>query len=293
MILVTGATGTVGYQLVMRLAADGHDVRALVRDPERAAALRSLDVDLVLGDFAVPKTLDAALKGIDRAFLLPPSSLQQVRYETNFIEAAQRAGLRHLVKLSVIAADIKSTGPITQWHGMAERRIEATSIPYTFLRPALYMQDLLWLAADVRESGTVHLPLEQMRVALVDARDVAAVAAAMLTESGHEGRTYTLTGPDVLTPPDIARHLSTAAGREIGFASVGCADFKRVVMNRGVQEAMADAFVSIWRSAEDGRFAAVTADVEQVLGRRAAQFSRFACDYAHAFPARRAPAAVS
>jgi uncharacterized protein YbjT (DUF2867 family) len=283
-ILVTGATGTIGRHVVRALAEAGRPVRAMVHDPAKAALLeRSGAAEVAVADYAQPASLDAVLAGVDKAFLLPPPSIHQFGFEAKFVDAAKRARLKHVVKLSMIAADPKSPGAIAQWHGMAEKRIEDSGLPFTHLRPNLFMQSLIAFAPRLQSAGRLELPLNGTRVALVDVRDAAAAAAAVLGGDGHEGRIYTITGDAAPTAGEMAASLAEAIGRGVEYVPVAHSDFKRVVLGWGVAEPYADALMSIWHRVGLGTYAAVSDDLPRLIGRRPIGFAEFARDYAHVF----------
>ena len=186
MILLTGVPGTTGQEVLKQLATTGQPVRVLVRNPEKAAKIQAeFKVETASADFDQPETLDAALAGIERAFLLPANTWQQVQQETNFIEAAFRAGVKHIVKYSARGADINAAAHVTQQHGQTEKLLEESGIAYTHLRPIFFMQNLLSFAESIATNGTFALPMGTAKVALTDIRDIAAVAVATLTEPCH------------------------------------------------------------------------------------------------------------
>jgi uncharacterized protein YbjT (DUF2867 family) len=286
LILVSGATGSLGRLVVRELAAAGAAVRAMVRDAASATDLAAPGVEVVQGDLEDPDSLDAALRGVEKAFLAAPASMRQVKQEATFIDAVQRAGTGHVVKLSLISADPKSPGPIPQWHGMAEKRLESSGVRFTHLRPNFRMQTMLRFAAPIRQIDTFCLPLGGARVALVDMRDVASATASVLLGAGHEGRTYVLTGPDSLTFDEVAAQLSTALGRPIAYQPITPEEFKAVILRHWKTiEPYADATVSIWRGASSGTYAPVTPDLAALIGRPPRSFAEFARDHAEFFAA--------
>jgi uncharacterized protein YbjT (DUF2867 family) len=281
---VTGATGTVGRPLVEELVRRGLPVRALVRSEARARAALPEAVELVEGDLAAPESVEPAFAGVERAFLLPANTLHQFKHEANFIDAAKRAGIRHLVKLSIVGADSKSPGPIAQWHGLAERRIEGHGLPFTYLRPNFCMQNLLWFAEEIRRSGTFGAPVGDARAAMVDARDVAAAAAEILASgNGHIGRSYTLTGTRALSFAEVATSLAGVLGRPVRYIDVPCGAFKETMIDEGTPGPYADAIVSLWRTLSHGRYEPITNDVADILRRPPLDFDAFARDHAAAF----------
>jgi uncharacterized protein YbjT (DUF2867 family) len=284
LILVSGATGRVGSNLVRVLSGAGIQVRAMVRDPATAMQLVAPGVEIVRGDFEDEESLDAAMRGIDKAFLLPPGTMRQVKQEANFIDAAKRAKLGHVVKLSLIKADPKSPGPIPQWHGMAEKRLEASGLKFTHLRPNFHMQNMFWFARPIREIDTFCLPMAEAKTALVDARDIADAAGEVLLGSGHEGKTYLLTGPQAMDCYEVAETLSTVMARRITYKPIAPEEFKTIVLRHwNLIEPYADAIVSIWRGMAGGGYDQVSDDFERLTGRKPRSFAEFLRDHAEIF----------
>src|SRR3954463_15036344 len=221
MILITGATGTVGREVIGELQRMGAGrVRALVRDPARASFIREAGFETVEGDFDKPETLDAALEGVERALLLTPPSPHTVAQQGAFIEAARRASVRRVVKLSALGADATAPEGFGKWHGQAEELLKSSGLGWTILRPNFFMQNLLGQAQTIATQGAIYQPGGDARASLIDARDIATVAARTLTDEGHEGKTYTLTGPVAVSYADAAARLSDATGKSISYVAI-------------------------------------------------------------------------
>ena len=205
MILVTGATGLNGKALLQRLSAGGVAVRALVRNPAKAAAIAALpQVEIVQGDMARPETLAAALRDIDRAMLISSSDPVMLDVQSNFIDAAKQAGVRHVVKLSGIMPELDSAFRFARMHGEIERRLEASGMAFTHLRAGEFMPAYFRQAPMIAAKGAMFLPMEDARIASIDVGDIAGIAARVLTSPGHEGKIYPLTGPQALTMAEVA-----------------------------------------------------------------------------------------
>ncbi|MER6512939.1 SDR family oxidoreductase [Nonomuraea sp. NPDC001636] len=208
MILVTGATGNVGRHLVDLLLGAGEQVRAISRNPERAGLPDGVEV--VKADMSQAEDLRAALRGADRAFLLPAAG--QV---DGFLREAARAGLGHVVLLSALAVTMKQAGVLGSAHAEYERAVAGSGLPWTFLRPGAFMaNDLRW-APGVRNGGVVRAPFAEAATAPIDERDIAAVAARTLLDDGHAGKAYELSGPASLTTADRVRILGEVLGRDL------------------------------------------------------------------------------
>src|SRR5215467_12406491 len=218
MILVTGATGTNGIELIKRLSTIGASVRGMVRHDRPADALPG--VEFVNADFDDPASIRRALEGVESAFLVTNSSERTETQQLGFVEVARAAGLRHIVYLSQLHAAKNSPVRFLRYHAVVEEAIAASGIAFTNLRPNLYMQGLLGFRSSIMSEGRFSAPIGDARVSIVDVRDIAAVAAAALTQSGHDGKIYDITGPESLTHAEMASQLSEAVGRPITFVDV-------------------------------------------------------------------------
>ena len=282
MILVTGATGKVGREVVRQLAAAGVPARALVRDPTRASFLRLPGVEIVVGDLARPETLPAAFAGAQRVFVATPAAPDQVELQSNALEAARRSGARGLVKVSVAGGPDAGT-QIGRWHWATEKQIEASGLGFTFLRPTLYMQQMLAYAPSIAATATFSAPVGAGEIAVVDTRDVAAVAVAALTEEGHDRRIYDVTGPEALSYEAMADAISEAIGRRVAFAHVPPEVTRKQMVGQGLPRWLVDDMLILMASFRDGYGAAVTRTVAEVTKRPPRTFRQFAHDYASVF----------
>jgi uncharacterized protein YbjT (DUF2867 family) len=282
MILITGATGTNGRQIVEQLSAKGVRARAMVRERPGVKLPQARTFEFVRGDFDDTASLDAALAGIERALLLSPGSADQVAQEANFIRAAKRAGVRHVVKFSILGADPQSPSRLIRRHGEAEQVLKDSGMAFTMLRPNYFMQNLLWFVADIQSHGIFYSSLpETYAHSHVDARDNAAVAVAALTKPGHEGKIYPITGPEALTYREVAEILSRAIGQKVRYDSSpeNYASFLRKAGLDADEVLELDAWVA--RGVGDG--SAVTNTVFEITRRRPIPFTQFANDYSQAF----------
>lgn len=206
-VLVTGPTGNTGSALLRLLENRGVAVRAMVRDERAQARLGKTGASVVIGNFDDEDSIRTALDGVESAYLVTPSSSEAEAQQIRFAELAAAAGVRHLVKLSQLAANEASPVRFLHYHAAIERRIRELGIGYTFLRPNLYFQGLLGFASTIAKEGRFFAPIGEARVSAVDVRDIAGVAAAALNEPGHIGKTYTITGPVAVTPEAFADTL--------------------------------------------------------------------------------------
>lgn len=279
MIVVTGATGTVGSHLVRRLSGVGERVRALSRRPGRGEQLAG--VEWIEADLAHREELPSAFEGADRLFLLTGNAEEMVWLQKNAVEAAQRAGVRHVVKLSALGATDHSKSVIALWHHNVERILQDSGLAFTFLRPHHFMQNLLDPAVHDREAGRVHSPSRDGRIPFVDARDVAACAAVVLTEEGHEGRTYTLTGPEALSYGDATEVLSDELGLDLEYVPETMDEAWRRLRDAGRPPWLVAALLAIADyQRRGGATERITDAVERLTGRPPHTVRQFAQDHA-------------
>jgi uncharacterized protein YbjT (DUF2867 family) len=283
LILVTGATGNTGSALLQQLESRRAVVRAMVRSSKDVARLPKTSATVVVGNFDDPRSLEAALEGVTRAYLVTPSSPDAEAQQSRFAELAAAAGVRRLVKLSQFAADEASPVRFLRYHAAVERRIREIGIGFTFLRPNLYFQGLLGFQPMIAAEGRFVAPIGGARVSAVDVRDIAAVAARALTEEGHDGKTYTITGPAAVTHTEMAIALSTAIGRPVAFIDVPPDAFAGALKAAGVPAWQADGLVEDYAHYARGEAEAVSPHVREVTGADPRDVRRFAEDYASVF----------
>lgn len=280
MILITGATGTTGQQLVKLLQARGLRARVMVRDPKKLTATA---LEVVRGDFADAKSLDAALAGIERAFLLSPPDPRSVELQGNFISAARRAGTRHIVKMSAIAAALDSPCRLLRWHAEIEKILADSGVAHTNLRPSFFMQNMFMMAGSIKAEGAFYAPTGSGKMGMVDVRDVAAVALAALTEDGHAGKSYTLTGAEALSHAEAAEKLSKATGKPVKHVDISPADFRKAMLGAGMPEWLADGLNELYALVREGQAGALTQTVSEIAHQKPIRFDEFARDFAEAF----------
>jgi uncharacterized protein YbjT (DUF2867 family) len=285
MILVTGATGKVGRHVVAALKGRGTAVRITSRDPKKAAGKLGAGVEIIEADYARPDSLAPALAGVERLFLLCGANQRKAELEIGVVDAAKAAGVRHVVKLSVLDADERSSATVLRDHRRVERHIEGLGFEWTHLRPTLFMQHLLNHAGAIKAEGVIHAPLEDARVSVVDTRDIGEVAVRALTEAGHAGRAYDLTGPTAPSYGEIAAVFARVLGRPVRYESISAEEAHRHMRAAGSPEWHATVLGEIYALYRAGEGARVSDDVERVTGRKPRRIEDFIRDHAAHFRA--------
>ena len=283
-ILITGATGKVGSALLDNLGNAASNLRALARDESKAQSLGERGVEVVLGDFLKPETLGPALEGVSTVFLLTPIHPQQITQATNVIEAARDSGNDpRIVRVSVHQASHEAPTRISRQHAEIEDKLVSSGLPYTFLRPQSFMQNTLMAAPTVASQGRIFQPMKDGRLGMIDARDIGEVAAKILTEEGHEGKIYTLTGPAAISFYDVAEALSEVLDKEVGYVSIPPKRAKEAMLSRGIPEWVADALNEYAKAHSEGYSDWTTDDFERLTGHPATSYEEFAYDFKRVF----------
>jgi uncharacterized protein YbjT (DUF2867 family) len=283
MILVAGATGVVGGEVVRQLLAAGHDVRAITRDPARAGALGG-EVKVVTADLERPGTLPAALSGVESVFMLSGGGPATPLQDANLAEAAAAAGVRHLVKLSIIGAEYGFDDLVSSWHLAGERTIrQIGSRPgaptWTFIRPGEFSSNARLWATTVKARDTVFWAQGDVKVAVIDPRDVAAVAVEALTGSDHESKTYRIGGPEALTTRERVDRLAAALGRPLEYVEVPIAAARDAAAKAGRQPLIVETTLgNLAREEFQVQAAKVLPAFEEITGRPPRTFDAWVAD---------------
>lgn len=281
MILVTGATGTIGSDVVRQLVARGEKVRALTRDPRKAHLPPG--VEAVKGHHRDLDSVASAMVGAEAAFLVGVFGPDDADSDRGMAEAARAAGVRRLVKLSAVSAGDPRTGLGGIAHGHGEEAVRESGLEWVILRPSAFASNTLSWAEAVRAGESVANMLGAGRQGVVDPRDVAEIAVAALTGPEHVGRTYTLTGPDTVSPQEQAATLGEVLGRRVELRDLALAETRALLVSSGWSEESAEGMLRSIRFVGEGGNALVTEDVAEVLGRPARTYRVWAEDHRGAF----------
>lgn len=291
-ILVTGATGNVGREVVKQLSNIPElIIKAAIHS---AGSLKKLKADnkrieAVQVDYNKPETLKNALKNVDKLFFVSPDSPTMTQLASNVIAEAKNAGIKYIARLSAKGADVNAESPSLRLHRQVEEIIEESKIPYTILRPNEFMQNFInFHSYSIKNNNAFYMAVGDARVSIVDVRDIAAVAVKTLIENGnedrHNGKIYTITGPEALSYYQIAEILSNVIGKKISYVNLSEEDFRKSLKEAGVD----DWFIYVVLLMLDpyyrkGIAAQVFTAVEEVTGKKPISFSQFVDDHIQAF----------
>src|SRR5258706_497611 len=276
MILVTGSTGMTGSELVRRLSAKGVPVRALARNVAKVAALSALaNVEIVEGDMAHPETLSAALQDVDRAMLISSSARDMLEVQSNFIDAAKKVGVKYVVKLSGIMPEVDSPFRYARMHGEIEKKLEASGMAFTNLRAGEFFTAYFRRVPAIVAKGELILPMEDARIASIDIGDIAEVAATVLTNPGHEGKTYPITGPEALSMTEVAEKLSVVTNKPIKYVNVSPEEAKNANLANGMPPYVADSLFELFAERRKGKESQVSSVIPTIFGWQATRFDEF------------------
>lgn len=282
MILVTGSTGNVGTEVVKQLASAGHKTRALVREAKEATGRFATTVDVAIGDLDNVDSLVNAMKGVERVYMLAPFSPSLVKHEANVIEAAKRAKVRHVVKHSVLGAQYEAI-TLGKWHRTGEKTLEASGVAWTHLRPSGFFTNTLGWAQMIKSGGTVYYPTGDGKLAIIDPRDIAAVAVKTLTENGHEAKAYELTGRQALTTLDQVDIIGRVIGKPLKFVNVPDSAARDSMLGQGMPAQLVDILIEFTGIVRANQASLVTDTVQKLTGRQPRTFEAWVKDNVPAF----------
>ena len=283
MILFTGLTGAVGTEIIKLLPEYGIRARGLVRNSDKAEAIRQAGVEVIPGSLEDEDAVSAAVQGCDRAFLLMANSRQQLELERSFVDAAVKAGVGHIVKMSANGADSNSKALLKRYHGDSEQYIRESGLWYTLVRPNFFMQNMLHVAASIVAEDKFYMPMRDGQVGIIDVRDVARFVLDVLTGSGHDGMTYEITGPELVSFHDIASQLSEVMGREISYIDQPAAEFKQSLLQWVPDDWYVETVSQLFELIALGSGALLNNEYTRVTGRAPTTLRQFFRDYSPSF----------
>ena len=287
-ILVTGASGNIGSEVVKQLLSDAPavSIKAAVHSSQNVKKVKYDDrVKVIQIDYNEPETVREALNGVDKLFLLTPDVPNAADLASNVVIEARKAGIRHIVKQSVMGANLEADVGTMRLHRQAEKIIEQSGIPFTFLRPNEFMQNFVnFHSPSIRGNNAFYVPLEDAKVSLVDVRDIAAVAVKSLTdEDRHKNKIYLITGPEALSYHQVAEILSNTTGRKINYVNISDEEARAAMKEIGMSDWLINTVSELSDYFRKGKASEISPAVDEVTGNKPISFSQFANDYVDAF----------
>jgi len=284
-VVVTGANGRIGSEVVRLLSAQGETVRALVRDPAQAVQLPG--VAWFQGDLGAPESLHAVMSRADAMFLLVPNTKDMLAHAHNALVAAEEEGVSYVVKLTGLGTSPHSTSSIDRWHHEGESELRNSTMSWTVLRAHAFMQNFLDLAPEILRTGRLHSPAGNAQVPFIDSRDIALVAARVLTEPGYESERFVLTGPAAIGYADVARMIGEVAGKPIQYVTETTDQARARLTREGKSPSVIEDFLAVAEYQRAGGPAAIpTPSVKDITGHMPRSFPQFAADHRSAFTPR-------
>lgn len=277
-VLVIGATGRVGGELVKLLSGNGADVRAAARKPLIAQSKFPNTVECVEFDYDKPETFAPALAGVEKIFLsVRPGDNHSDKAAIPLIDEAVKVNVKQIVTLTAMGVEQDETFMLR----VLEKYIEASGIPFTHLRPNWFMQnfDSGPMFAEIKATGALHLPAADAKISFIDARDISAVGFRILSEPDHEGKAYTLTGKEPLSYFQALEKISLAAGKEYSYIPITEDVARASLVKAGVPDDLIERWADFHNKVRQGFCAPVSAEVENILGRDPISFDQYANDY--------------
>ncbi|MBC7005370.1 NAD(P)H-binding protein [Photobacterium sp. BZF1] len=279
-ILVLGATGNTGSEVVRQLAQAKADFGILARSSEAAGKLDLRTEQVRIGSFDDTASLVSAMEGVGKIYVAMPAHPNNVQWIENVVAAAKAAGVRQIVKLSGMGAKADAGSEIIRTHVATDDLVKGSGIAYTIVQPNSFFQNLYGSLATINSMGKFFLPLKQAKQSVIDIRDVAAVIVTALTRDGHENQTYLVSGPEALTFAEQAAILSEVSGKQIDYVAVSQADAEAALKGAGMDDWSAEKLAEIMAWFGEGHYTEVTDTVEKVTGNKPRNFRDFAKEFA-------------
>jgi uncharacterized protein YbjT (DUF2867 family) len=289
MILVTGASGTVGKAVLNEVARSGANHKAMYRSANEAAKAPT-GTQTVIADFAKKETLAAALRNVDSVYLVCSPIPDLVQLETNMIEACVANGVNHIVLNSALGAgDYSKSFP--SWHRKVEDKLKSTGISFTILRPNSFHQNVVtYFAPSIRTQGVFYSSMGNARTSYLDVRDIASVAAKALAGGEHSGKTYELNGPEALTYADVAEKISKHAGRPVQYVDIPAEAQRKAMLDQGMPAWQVNALLDLQEFYTSGKGGTVDQVLSRLLGRAPIKMDSFLSEFAAEFRSQAASA---
>jgi uncharacterized protein YbjT (DUF2867 family) len=279
-ILVTGATGNTGSLLVPMLRNADFDVRVFVKDESKAKPFREMGAEVILGDLDQPETIEPAVDGVGKIYLLTWNGPTQAQQAENVIKSAKKNGNPYIIRHSMWGPE---NSRIIKQGDQVEEAVKSSGLPWTMLKPTFFMQNTMMAAKSIVSDGVIYWDMKDGKLGMIDVRDIVDTAVSVLTGSGHEGTSYILTGPEPISFHDVASIFSKVLGKDVKYVNVPGEAAMQSMTGMGIPEWIAKGYVELSEGFSENFANRATENVAKITGHPARSFEQFVRDFVHVF----------
>ena len=285
MILITGATGKTGSAAVQELSNRNIPFRVLIRNEDKQSQITDIGGEVIIGTIEDDAALNQAMEGVQKALVLLPNSEQQLFLEKKVVDAALEANVQHIVKMSSMEAVPGATSPIPKLHMQSENYIKNSGMNWTMIKPNFFMQNLLGSGKTIVEQNKFFLPMGEGKAGMIHTKDVGTVIAKVLSEDGHEGKNYEVTGPEILSFHDVAEIFSKVLGKKVDYINVPIDEYKKTLSQFLTNQWYLDSVIDLFKDIAEGGIEDKTDTFQDLIGKSPCSLEQFIQEYSFVFNA--------
>ncbi|SUZ87160.1 uncharacterized protein METZ01_LOCUS40014 [marine metagenome] len=285
MILITGATGKTGSAAVQELSNRNIPFRVLIRNEDKLNQITDMGGEVIIGAIEDDAALNQAMEGVQKALVLLPNSEQQLFLEKKVVDAALEANVQHIVKMSSMEAVPEATSPIPKLHMQSENYIKNSGMNWTMIKPNFFMQNLLGSGKTIVEQNKFFLPMGEGKAGMIHTKDVGTVIAKVLSEDGHEGQNYEVTGPEILSFHDVAEIFSKVLGKKVDYINVPIDEYKKTLSQFLTNQWHLDSVIDLFKDIAEGGIEDKTDTFQDLIGKSPCSLEQFIQEYSFVFNA--------
>ncbi len=285
MILITGATGKTGSAAVQELSNQNIPFRVLIRNEDKLNQITDMGGEVIIGAIEDDAALNQAMEGVQKALVLLPNSEQQLFLEKKVVDAALEANVQHIVKMSSMEAVPEATSPIPKLHMQSENYIKNSGMNWTMIKPNFFMQNLLGSGKTIVEQNKFFLPMGEGKAGMIHTKDVGTVIAKVLSEDGHEGQNYEVTGPEILSFHDVAEIFSKVLGKKVDYINVPIDEYKKTLSQFLTNQWHLDSVIDLFKDIAEGGIEDKTDTFQDLIGKSPCSLEQFIQEYSFVFNA--------
>ena len=285
MILITGATGKTGSAAVQELSNQNIPFRVLIRNEDKLNQITDMGGEVIIGAIENDAALNQSMEGVQKALVLLPNSEQQLFLEKKVVDAALEANVQHIVKMSSMEAVPEATSPIPKLHMQSENYIKNSGMNWTMIKPNFFMQNLLGSGKTIVEQNKFFLPMGEGKAGMIHTKDVGTVIAKVLSEDGHEGQNYEVTGPEILSFHDVAEIFSKVLGKKVDYINVPIDEYKKTLSQFLTNQWHLDSVIDLFKDIAEGGIEDKTDTFEDLIGKSPCSLEQFIQEYSFVFNA--------